>query len=165
MFNVTATLIEAFSVELMKGYRRMYGGLKPDYQEIISWVSCMALENIANSDALYHDVEHTMLVTLVGQEILRGKHVREGGVSPEDWLLYTISLLCHDIGYVRGVCCGDKPRENLFCTGIGKEMVEISKQNSDASLTSYHVSRGQMYVRERFFKHSLIDSDVICKKY
>lgn len=30
----------------------------------------MALENIANSDAFYHNVEHTILVTLVGQEIL-----------------------------------------------------------------------------------------------
>jgi hypothetical protein len=30
----------------------------------------MALENIANSDPLYHNVEDTILVTLVGQEIL-----------------------------------------------------------------------------------------------
>jgi hypothetical protein len=44
----------------------------------------MALETIANRDALYHNVEHTILVTLVGQEVLRGKHMREGGVSSED---------------------------------------------------------------------------------
>ena len=50
----------------------------------------MALENIANSDALYHNVEHTILVTLVGQEILRGKHIREGGIACEDWLHYLI---------------------------------------------------------------------------
>ncbi|HBB33823.1 MAG TPA: metal-dependent phosphohydrolase, partial [Cyanobacteria bacterium UBA9273] len=56
------------------------------------------------SDALYHNVEHTILVTLVGQEILRGKHIRDGGVSCEDWLHFIISLLCHDIGYVKGVC-------------------------------------------------------------
>src|SRR5215469_12457381 len=45
--------------------------------------------------------------TLVGQEILRGKHISEGGVTPRDWLHFIISLLCHDIGYVRGVCRGD----------------------------------------------------------
>jgi hypothetical protein len=58
------------------------------------------LENIGNSDALYHNVEHTILVTLVGQEILRGKHIREGSISCEDWMHTMISLLCHDIGYV-----------------------------------------------------------------
>jgi len=34
------------------------------------------MENIANSDAPYHDMNHTIMVTLVGQEILRGKHTR-----------------------------------------------------------------------------------------
>ena len=60
------------------------------------------MEIIANSDAPYHNAEHTMMVTLVGQEILRGKHIREGGVTPRDWLHFISSLLCHDIGYVRG---------------------------------------------------------------
>ena len=48
------------------------------------------------------------MVTLVGQEILRGKHVSVGGISPRDWLHFIISLLCHDIGYVRGICQGDE---------------------------------------------------------
>ena len=58
---------------------------------------------IANSDALYHDVDHTMMVTLVGQEILRGRHIKTQ-LAPVDWLHYTVATLCHDIGYVRGVC-------------------------------------------------------------
>ena len=103
MFNPTEVLIDAFGEELRAGYRRMYGGLKPDYEDIIYWSGGMSLENIANSDALYHNVEHTILVTLVGQEILRGKHMREGGVTPEDWLHFAISLACHDIGYVKGI--------------------------------------------------------------
>jgi hypothetical protein len=45
--------------------------------------------------------------TLLRQEILRGKHFREGGVSPHDWLHVIIALLCHDMGYVRGVCRED----------------------------------------------------------
>jgi hypothetical protein len=32
----------------------------------------LALEYIGNSDALYHNVEHTMLVTLAGHDIMRG---------------------------------------------------------------------------------------------
>jgi hypothetical protein len=79
MFNATEILIADFVDKLRAGYHRTYGGLKPDYEDIIAWAGSMALENIANSDALYHNVEHTILVALVGQEMLRGKHIREGG--------------------------------------------------------------------------------------
>lgn len=163
MFNATEILIDAFGVELRKGYRSMYGGLKSSYEEIICWVSSMSLESIANSDGLYHDVEHTILVTLVGQEILRGRHVREGGVTPEDWLLSVVSLLCHDIGFVRGVCRMDRPDLNLFATGVGDEMIELPRGSSDASLSAYHVNRGKVFIRERFAHHKLIDPEIICQ--
>jgi hypothetical protein len=32
-------------------------------------------------DAAYHDMNHTIMVMLVGQEILLGKHTSEGGVT------------------------------------------------------------------------------------
>lgn len=162
-FNSVEVLIDAFGEQLRAGYRRMYGGLKPDYEDIICWASGMSLENIANSDALYHNVEHTILVTLVGQEILRGKHMREGGVTPEDWLLYVISLLCHDIGFVRGVCRDDRRDLSQFVTGRDGQTVTLPDGCSDASLNPYHVDRGKLFIRERFHQHKLIDPDVICK--
>lgn len=163
MFNATETLIDAFGVELRKGYRRMYGGLKSDYEEIICWVSSMSLENIANSDALYHNVEHTVLVTLVGQEILRGKHMREGGIAPEDWLLYIVSLLCHDIGFVKGVCRADRRDQSVFATGNGDEVTQLPPGCSDASLAPWHVDRGKLFIRERFGNHVLIDATAIAR--
>lgn len=63
MFNTTEILIDAFVKQIREGYRRTYGCLKTDYQDIIAWAGNMALENIANSDALYHNVEHSILVT------------------------------------------------------------------------------------------------------
>lgn len=107
MFNPTDHLIDAFVEQLDMAYRRTYSHLEPDYPGILGWAGRMALEHIANSDALYHTVEHIVMVTLVGQEILKGKHLCEGGVSPCDWLHFVISVLCHDIGYVRGVCRDD----------------------------------------------------------
>ena len=163
MFNPTEILIDAFGTKLRDGYRRMYGGLKSDYEDIICWASSMSLENIANSDALYHNVEHTILVTLVGQEILRGKHMREGGISPEDWLLYVISLLCHDIGFVRGVCRADRRDLSQYATGRDGQLVPLPEGCSDASLNVYHVDRGKLFIRERFAQHKLIDPDVICR--
>ncbi len=161
MFNATEILIDAFVKQIREGYRRTYGCLKTDYQDIIAWAGNMALENIANSDALYHNVEHSILVTLVGQEILRGKHIREGGVSSEDWLHCAISLVCHDIGYVKGVCREDRETENLYATGKNGQMITLHPGASDASLTPYHVDRAKLFIDERFGGHTLIDSEVI----
>jgi hypothetical protein len=63
-------------------YERTYGLLEPSYPGILNFVAQLALENIATSDAAYHDVNHTIMVTLVGQEILRGRHISVGGVTP-----------------------------------------------------------------------------------
>lgn len=161
MFNATEILIDAFVAQIREGYRRTYGCLKNDYQDIIAWAGNMALENIANSDALYHNVEHSILVTLVGQEILRGKHIREGGVSSEDWLHFIISLVCHDIGYVKGVCRQDREDEGLYATGKDAKMIPLPPGASDASLTPYHVDRAKLFIDERFGGHKLIDSQVI----
>ncbi len=108
MFNPTEIVIDAIEKQLRDAYLRTYTNLEPSYPGIISFVGRMALEIIANSDAPYHDLNHTIAVTLVGQEVLKGKHLQDGGVSPRDWLHFTIALLCHDIGYVRGVCQHDR---------------------------------------------------------
>src|SRR5215472_7439942 len=82
MFNATLIVIEAFIRELRTMYERTYGTMEPGYPGIISFVAQLALENIAASDAAYHDVNHTIMVTLVGQEMLRGRHISVGGVTP-----------------------------------------------------------------------------------
>lgn len=161
MFNATEILIDAFVNQIRDGYSRTYGCFKNDYQDIIAWAGNMALENIANSDALYHNVEHSILVTLVGQEILRGKHIREGGVSSEDWLHFIISLVCHDIGYVKGVCRQDQEKKSLYATGKNGRMISLHPGASDASLTPYHVDRAKLFIDERFGGHKLIDAEVI----
>ena len=161
MFNATELLINACVNLLIEGYRHTYGGCKSDYGEIIAWAASMALENIANSDALYHNVEHTILVTLVGQEILRGKHIREGGVSCEDWLHFHIAMLCHDIGYVKGVCRQDRKDLGLYATGIGDMKLTLPPGGTDASLTPYHVDRGKMFIDERFGGHKLINAELV----
>jgi hypothetical protein len=159
MFNPTELLIDAFVKQLQRAYWRTYSNLLPAYAGIIGWAGRMALENIANSDALYHNVEHTIMVTLVGQEILKGKHLREGGVSPHDWLHFVISLLCHDIGYVRGLCQGDT--HDTFTTGVNGKIIPLPPGTTDAFLAPYHVDRGKYFIRERFDGHNVIDAEII----
>src|SRR5262249_35625284 len=163
MFTTNQIVINAFCRRLRKGYRAMYGDQKHDYEEILDWAGRMALETIATSNAPYHNVEHTILVTLVGQEILRGKHMRHGGVTCADWLHTVLSLLCHDIGFVKGIGRHDRPERRLFAVGHDDALVELPPGATDASLAPYHVDRGQRFIRERFDGHRLIDFDVVCR--
>lgn len=161
MFNPTKLIINTCIEHLIAGYRQTYGSLKPDYADIIGRVGKIVLENIAYSDALYHNVEHTVLVTLVGQEILWGKYIREGNVSCSDWLHFTISLLCHDIGYLKGVCRGDRAKERVYATGLDDVLVELPFGSTDARLTPFHVDRGKLFIEERFGSHELIDVEAV----
>ncbi len=158
MFQYTAILTKALIEQLDANYVLVYGHYKSEYREIINWVASLAVETLASGDALYHNVEHTIYVTTVGQEILRGKHYRVGGVTCEDWLHFSISLLLHDIGYVKGVCAQDKVDQNQFVTGIDQQMVTLPPGSSGASLAPYHVDRAKRFIDERFGKYKMIDA-------
>ena len=148
MLNLQRLLIQHFVKELKEAYQQTYGLMKPELGNFLEWAGRLALENIANTDILYHNIEHTIMVTLVGQALLQGKHLREGGISPQDWLQFMVALLCHDIGYVKGVCRNDG--NGRYATGIGDETVPIPPEGTDATLTPYHVDRSKLFVRERF---------------
>lgn len=148
MFNPTRLVIDGFVDHLKQTYQRTYGLLEPEYPNIAAFAARIALENIANSDAAYHDVFHTIMVSEVGLCILEGKHLSQGGVSPRDWLHFAVALLCHDIGYVRGVCRGD--REGHYVCDLDGHAVTLPPGSTDAGLTPWHVARGKLFVRERF---------------
>jgi hypothetical protein len=158
MFNPTQLVTEAFVGQLKSMYDRTYGILEPSYPGIIGFVASLALENIATSDAAYHDVNHTIQVTLVGQEILRGRHIRVGGVSPREWLHFIVSLLCHDIGYVRGICRGDGGDQ--YVTDLTGHKVKPPEGATDAAMAPYHVARSKLFIRERFGKATLLHFDL-----
>lgn len=159
MLSTVEVTIDAFVRELRDGYRRTWVDVEPEIPSIVAWAASTALEVIAQSDALYHDVEHTIHVTLVGQELLRGLHIRRGGVTPSDWLQVMVSLLCHDIGYVRGICRRDS---GLTCaTGSGDECVTLAEGATDAALTPWHVERGRLFVEERFGRAPRIDVESV----
>jgi hypothetical protein len=107
-----------------------------------------ALEAIAGSNAPYHDVDHTVLVTLAGQSILEGLHLSGRNLAPSEWGHFTIALLFHDIGYVRGICRAD--HGNRVATGNGDEFIEMPAESTDAALSRYHVDRSLMFIKERF---------------
>jgi hypothetical protein len=157
MLNLQGLVIERFVRELRRAYRQTYSKLEPQLGNLVVWTGRLALENIANSDALYHNVEHTIMVSLVGQAILKGKHLCEGGVTPRDWAHFMLALLCHDIGYVRGICVDDGA--GVVATGVGDESVALPPGGTDAALAPYHVDRAKSFVRRRFGRTLMTDVD------
>ena len=83
MFDPTKILADALGEHLAQAYRRAFASREPRYAEIIDEAARLVVERISGSDALYHDVQHTTFVTLVSQDILRGRLLREA-ISPED---------------------------------------------------------------------------------
>ena len=158
MLNIQGLVIQHFVKELRAAYIQTYNAMEPQYANILEWTGRLALESIANSDILYHNVEHTIMVSLVGQSILKGKHLRDGRVTPKDWLHVMMALLCHDIGYVKNVCKNDDARNNRFATGIDNEMFEVPEGGTDAALTPHHVNRSKLFIRERFGGSMLVDA-------
>ena len=67
MFTVMSLLADAIGSHLSETYRRLYGGQEPEFGRILESGGRLVIERIANSDALYHNANHTALVTLVGE--------------------------------------------------------------------------------------------------
>lgn len=160
MFNPISIIIEAFTQEMVDKYVYIYGHNDEDIQVLTS-CSRTALEVIANTDAPYHDINHTMMVCMVGQEILTGKHYMEGDLRPSDWTHFMVALLNHDIGYVRGICRAD--RSGRYAINKHMDTIAPPAGTTDAFLTPYHVDRGKIYIRERYEHHEQIDAETVCR--
>jgi hypothetical protein len=73
MFTVPELAAEALCSFLAADMSRRFGSIQSGLIERTSTAAQLALECIGNSDALYHNVEHTMLVTLAGHDIMKGR--------------------------------------------------------------------------------------------
>src|SRR5215831_5163450 len=100
MLNPTSLLADGLGQNLAETYRRGYGDQEPHIAAALYECARLVIERIGSSDALYHDCQHTALVTLCVQDILRGRRL-ERVILPSDWLHTILAALAHDIGYVR----------------------------------------------------------------
>jgi hypothetical protein len=123
-----------------------FGSSHARLAELIPFAARLALECIGNSDALYHNVEHTMLVTLAGHDIFKGRALLKPS-TPTDYSNFIVACLAHDIGYVRGVIKGDGD-DGYIVDGTGRK-VSLPRGSSDAALAPYHVERSKLFVLDR----------------
>jgi hypothetical protein len=136
MMTVPELASEALGSFLSSFMRQRFGSSHTRLAEVVPSLARVALECIGNSDALYHNVEHTMLVTLAGHDILRGRFLLEGR-EPSDYAHLIVACLMHDIGYVRGIVKGDG--EGCYVIDATGRKMSLQRGSSDAALLPHHV--------------------------
>jgi hypothetical protein len=136
-------------------FHAMFGGRALAFLNAAKNICVDALGRLDDCDALYHNTEHSARVTLVGLQVLLGKQTASHDVTPGEWLNVVAALVCHDIGYVRGICNAD--RGPSLATGIANNTTYIATERSDAALMPIHVDRGKAFVGQRLGSENLVE--------
>jgi len=160
MMTVPELAAETLGEFLANYMRRRFGSSQAHLVEMVPSIARIAIECIGNSDALFHNVEHTMLVTLAGHDIMRGRALRTHMLA-EDYAHVIIACLIHDIGYVRGLFRDDD--EDGYVVDESGRKVTLPRGSSDAALLPYHVDRSKMFAMERIEGMAHLDKHRIAR--
>jgi hypothetical protein len=160
MITLPQLAAEALGSFLASDMKDRFGSSHARLAELIPFAARLALECIGNSDALYHNVEHTMLVTLAGHDIFKGCALLKPS-TPTDYSNFIVACLAHDIGYVRGVVKGDDD-DGYIVDGTGRK-ISLPRGSSDAALAPYHVERSKLFVLDRVAAVEELDSARIAR--
>jgi hypothetical protein len=153
--TITAIAANKLGKFLAKDFRRVFGPAHDDMAERLGSLARSTIECLARSDALYHNYEHTLQVTMVGRDILEGMTLSQR-IEPTDYSHLIIGCLLHDIGYMRGVLSGDT--ETGFVVDESGKKITLPRGASDAALAPYHVDRSKMFAFERLGSSPTIDA-------
>ena len=160
MISFPAIMADELGRHIASDFRRLFGSSHQDKAERLDGAARMALECLGKSDALYHNVEHTFLVTLVGRDILHGQMLTER-LEPDDYTHLIAACLLHDIGYVRGILKGDG--KGRFVVDASGTTVTLPRGASDAALSPHHVDRSKLFVMERLSGSPLLDAERVAR--
>ena len=70
MITIPEVVAQALGSFLTSDTKNRFGSSDARLAEVLPFAARLTLECIGNSDALYHNIEHTLLVTLAGHDIL-----------------------------------------------------------------------------------------------
>ena len=161
MFNSNRTLIDAFVEHSRSAFVDAFPTHERSQVELLEQAALTALETLLNCDCAYHDIQHTLLVTDVGQTMLRGRQIALGDVTPNAWLHAVVAMLFHDTGYLRGLLHEDE--DGRYVADSKGGFVDIPSDSTDAALTPYHIDRGALFARQRFAHETRLDVDLIAQ--
>jgi hypothetical protein len=160
MITVAELTAEALASFLASDLDRRFGSSHARLSEFVPSLARLTLECIGNSDALYHNVEHTMLATLAGHDIMKGRALLVP-TTPDDYAHFIVACLMHDIGYVRGIVEGDGP-DGYVIDATGRK-AKLPHGSSDAVLSPYHVERSKLFAMVHLANSDVFDAARIAR--
>jgi hypothetical protein len=160
MITIPELVSQALGSFLTAETKGRFGSSQAGLIELVPFAAKLTLECIGNSDALYHNVEHTMLVTLAGHDILIGRALLRP-TTVGDYANFILACLTHDIGYVRGIVQGDE--DDSYVVDVTGRTVRLPRGSSDAALAPYHVDRSKLFVVERLDSVEEVDATRIAR--
>jgi len=83
MFNPNRTLIDAFVEHTTHVYQHAFADITLAQIRSLETATQTAMETLLRCDCSFHDIQHTMLVTDVGQTILQGRQIAHGDLTAQ----------------------------------------------------------------------------------
>jgi hypothetical protein len=159
MFNPSARIIETFVGHIRQRFEEAFSSAPEAHVRLLEQSARSAMEALLDCDCPYHDIQHTMLVTDIGQTMLNGRQLLQGDVTQTDWLHAVIAMMFHDVGYIRGLLKEDDAGSCLV--GADGERIQPPAGCTDAYMTPWHVTRGCLFVRDRFRQEPLVHLETL----
>jgi hypothetical protein len=160
MLTLTELAAESLGNHLAEHMGRRFGSSDRELVDVLQSAARLAIDCIGNSNALYHNVEHTMLVTLAAYDILKGRRLLIE-TNAADFAHVLSACLFHDIGYVRGILPGDTV-DSCVIDAAGN-VVKLRRGASDAALLPYHVDRSKLFVMLRLGHSKVLNAERIAR--
>lgn len=157
MFRPSDLIIDAFVRFLRDAHEQAFADADPAFGRAIERAARLALPRIATSDALFHDLDHALCVVQVGQDMLRGRIIRDGDVSPADWAHGVAALLCLNVGQCEGAVDGDVGRHRVIDAEGGA--MQLPEGSTDGAMWEVANARSQLFVRQRFVFDPVLDAE------
>jgi hypothetical protein len=160
MITIPELVADSLASFLTSETKSRFGSSHARLAEVLPFAARLTLDCIGNSDALYHNIEHSMLVTLAGHDILMGRNMLRA-TTAGDYANFILACLSHDIGYVRGILQGDD--HESYVADLTGRTVRLPRGSSDAALAPYHVDRSKLFVAERLDDAEVVDAGRIAR--
>lgn len=159
MFRPADIIIEALLHRIRADFQALCPLAPPDHLEALCRAGRTGATHAARTDALYHDLDHTVQVVCVGLEILKGKVLRDGDVDTRDAVHFMAALMLFAIGFNRRLLPGD--RADRIIIGPDGASLALPVGVTDGFLRPYAPQRGMMFVRGYFAANPVLDPEIL----
>jgi hypothetical protein len=142
MITIPELVAQALGSFLTSETKGRFGSSHARLAEFLPYAARLTLECIGNSDALYHNIEHSMLVALAGHDILMGRAMSRPTTAGD---YANFILAC------------------LYIADLNGRTIRLPRGSSDAALAPYHVDRSKLFVFERLDGAEEVDASRIAR--